>query len=111
MSRSTGAARSGSRRSAGPGFSTKAPEGAGPWPRRCSPSHALPTMTCMMSQPAHAIWTVGHSNHQFDRFARLLMDERIEYLIDVRSYPYSRYAPQYGREDLQASIPRLGIDY
>ncbi len=58
-----------------------------------------------------AIWTVGHSNHEFDRFGRLLVSEQIEYLIDVRSYPYSRYAPQYGREELAISIPPLGIDY
>jgi uncharacterized protein (DUF488 family) len=68
-------------------------------------------MTNQMSQPALAIWTVGHSSHQFDRFAQLLMGEQIEYLIDVRSYPYSRYAPQYGREALQTSIPTLGIGY
>jgi uncharacterized protein (DUF488 family) len=68
-------------------------------------------MTYKMSQSALAIWTVGHSNHRFDRFAQLLMGEQIEYLIDVRSYPYSRYAPQYGREELQTSIPTLGIDY
>ena len=58
-----------------------------------------------------AIWTVGHSNHEFDRFTRLLAGEQIEYLIDVRSYPYSRYAPQYGREELAVSIPTLGINY
>jgi uncharacterized protein (DUF488 family) len=68
-------------------------------------------MTRMMSQPVLAIWTVGHSNHEFDRFSRLLMGEQIEYLVDVRSYPYSRYAPQYGREELQTSVSSLGIGY
>jgi uncharacterized protein (DUF488 family) len=65
----------------------------------------------MTQMTMSAIWTVGHSNHQFDRFAQLLVGEQIEYLIDVRSYPYSRYAPQYGREELQTSISALGIDY
>ncbi len=58
-----------------------------------------------------AIWTVGHSNHALDRFARLLAAERIEFLIDVRSYPYSRYAPQFNTEELQANVEARGLRY
>jgi hypothetical protein len=42
-------------------------------------------MTCGL-----AVWTVGHSNHDFDAFAGLIAGEEIEFLVDVRSYPYSR---------------------
>ncbi len=57
------------------------------------------------------IWTVGHSNHDLDRFERLIAAERIEFLIDVRSYPYSRYAPHFNREQLQAAVAARGVRY
>jgi len=58
-----------------------------------------------------AIWTVGHSNHDFARFARLLATERIEFLIDVRSFPHSRYAPQFNRKELEAAVAHEGVRY
>lgn len=50
------------------------------------------------------IWTVGHSTHSLDRFVAMLSQERIEFLVDVRSYPYSRFTPQFNREDLAAAL-------
>jgi uncharacterized protein (DUF488 family) len=64
----------------------------------------------LMSTPL-ALWTVGHSNHDFDRFAQLLSAEQIEFLLDVRSFPYSRYAPQFNRDELEANIARRGVRY
>ena len=58
-----------------------------------------------------AIWTVGHSNHEPDRFARLVSAEQIEFLVDVRSYPYSRFAPHFNRDELEAAMRRLGVRY
>ncbi len=58
-----------------------------------------------------AVWTVGHSNHDFERFAQLLASAEIEFLVDVRSFPYSRFAPHFNREELQAAIGRQGISY
>jgi uncharacterized protein (DUF488 family) len=63
-----------------------------------------------MSRPL-ALWTVGHSNHEFDRFLQLLLAERIEFLLDVRSFPYSRYAPQFNRDELEANLARRGVRY
>lgn len=63
----------------------------------------------MASSPA--LWTIGHSNHELERFAELLLDNRIDFLIDVRSYPYSRFAPHFNREELQAAIGACGISY
>jgi uncharacterized protein (DUF488 family) len=60
---------------------------------------------------APVIWTVGHSNHSFARFAELLRNERIEFVVDVRSYPYSRIAPHFGREQLEAALHQTGVAY
>jgi uncharacterized protein (DUF488 family) len=57
------------------------------------------------------IWTVGHSNHELDEFARLVMSERIEFLVDVRSFPYSRFAPHFNRDEIEAGMARRGVGY
>lgn len=48
--------------------------------------------------------TVGHSNHTLDRFLELIAGAGIEVLVDVRSHPYSRFAPQFNREALAAAV-------
>ena len=53
----------------------------------------------MQSSPV--IWTIGHSNHTFEHFAKLLQAEGVEVVVDVRSYPYSRIAPHFNREELE----------
>jgi uncharacterized protein (DUF488 family) len=55
--------------------------------------------------------TVGHSSHPLDRFLALLHGHGVEVLIDVRSSPYSRFAPQYNREAMKAALARQGIRY
>jgi uncharacterized protein (DUF488 family) len=62
-------------------------------------------------QEPPTIWTLGHSNHSWQDFAGLLAGERIETLIDVRSSPYSRFAPQFNREALLTALPDAGIAY
>ncbi len=58
-----------------------------------------------------AVWTIGHSNHELDEFAQLLSGERIEFLVDVRSFPYSRYASQFNREQFEVAMTRRGVRY
>lgn len=60
---------------------------------------------------APTIWTIGHSSHSLKEFLALLRSERIEFLVDVRSYPYSRFSPQYNREDLAISLSGRGLRY
>jgi uncharacterized protein (DUF488 family) len=57
------------------------------------------------------IWTVGHSNHPFERFVGLLRAERIDFVVDVRSYPRSRFASQFNREHVEADLRSAGIGY
>ncbi|HEY7830458.1 MAG TPA: DUF488 domain-containing protein [Solirubrobacteraceae bacterium] len=62
-------------------------------------------------QSAPVIWTIGHSNHTFERFGELLAVGEIECLVDVRSYPYSRIAPQFNREELAVALRPAGMRY
>ena len=57
------------------------------------------------------IKTIGHSNHPIERFVSLLKAGAVERLVDVRSMPWSRRFPQFGRERLAQSLAEAGIDY
>ena len=57
------------------------------------------------------IKTIGHSNHPIERFVDLLKAGGVETLVDVRSTPYSRRFPQFGREKLTTTLAGSGIDY
>ena len=61
--------------------------------------------------PTRTLWTIGHSNHPFERFADLLKQHRIDVLVDVRTSPYSKYAQQFGREVMATVLPREGVKY
>ena len=58
-----------------------------------------------------AFFTIGHSNYPIVKLLGLLQEHRIEAVADVRSYPSSRYAPQFGRVALERSLSAAGIRY
>jgi uncharacterized protein (DUF488 family) len=62
-------------------------------------------------QAPPAVWTVGHSNHDLETLLTLVENQRIDYLVDVRSYPYSRFAPHFNRESLENAVKSRQIGY
>ncbi|HXH20466.1 MAG TPA: DUF488 domain-containing protein [Dehalococcoidia bacterium] len=65
---------------------------------------------CARSASA-VVYTIGHSNQSLDRFLRLLALSRISALIDVRSQPYSQFAPQFNHAALAQRLEHAGIAY
>lgn len=61
--------------------------------------------------PHQTLYTIGHSNHPFERFVELLRGHGIEVVADVRSVPASARHPQYGREALKTALAERGIQY
>ena len=57
------------------------------------------------------IYTIGHSNVEPHEIVELLRSSGIEAVLDVRSSPYSRHAPQFNREDLAEQLELSGIQY
>ncbi|MDZ4858343.1 MAG: DUF488 domain-containing protein [Candidatus Hydrogenedentes bacterium] len=57
------------------------------------------------------LFTIGHSNHEIARFLELLSTHDVEVVADVRSSPYSQWAPQYSKAPLEASLRTAGFDY
>lgn len=61
--------------------------------------------------PAITIYTIGHSNHDIEKFIQLLEMHQIDMLIDVRSAPSSKYATQYDQKALKGSLKDASIQY
>ncbi len=57
------------------------------------------------------LFTIGHSNQHLDNFIRLLDENGIMTLVDVRTAPYSRYNPQFNKESLEAALREHDIQY
>lgn len=55
--------------------------------------------------------TTGHSNVELVHVVRLLHGQGVEVLIDVRSHPKSRFAPQFNRAVLDRGLAAHGIGY
>jgi uncharacterized protein (DUF488 family) len=64
----------------------------------------------MSAQPG-TIWTIGHSTRKIEEFIGLLKEQHIATLADVRRYPGSRRHPQFGQEQLAATLGSEEIAY
>ena len=62
-------------------------------------------------RPDVVIYTTGHSNSRPEEIIRLLEKHQIRILADVRSVPYSQYAPLFNRETFEAALGKRGIKY
>ncbi len=57
------------------------------------------------------ILTIGHSNHDIFAFLDILKKHGVQVLVDVRSDPYSRYSPQFNKNDIERQVTAAGIEY
>lgn len=57
------------------------------------------------------IFSIGHSNLEFDEYLKMLLTYQITRVCDVRSRPASLRFPQFNQEPLEASLRAAGIRY
>ena len=65
----------------------------------------------MVEVPERTLLSVGHSNKTIEDFIELLRKQGIEVVADVRSHPYSRFAPHFNRESLKETLALAGLRY
>ena len=65
----------------------------------------------MITAMPDCVFTIGHSSHPIQHFLDLLQANRVETVVDTRSYPRSKFAPQYDAEALSGSLWERGIRY
>lgn len=59
----------------------------------------------------NTIFTIGHSQHPIEHFIKLLKKNNINYVIDVRSNSYLKYAQEYDRENIENVLKQNNIKY
>jgi uncharacterized protein (DUF488 family) len=57
------------------------------------------------------IYTLGHSVHSLDFFLSLIKDHQLDCILDIRSQPYSKYAPQYSKNDIASFLKEKDVLY
>ena len=57
------------------------------------------------------IFTIGHGTRPLPTFLHLLEQYSIEFLIDVRSIPYSSFNPQYRQPEFVTALRAAGFRY
>jgi len=57
------------------------------------------------------IYTIGYGNRSIGEFIELLKRYGIQYLVDIRSQPYSRYNPNFSKDALAQHLKQQQIRY
>ncbi|MBE5321206.1 DUF488 domain-containing protein [Pedobacter sp. MR2016-19] len=58
-----------------------------------------------------SLYTIGHGSRKTEDFLSTLKQFSIDFLIDVRSKPYSKFNPQYNQLELKTILENNGIRY
>jgi uncharacterized protein (DUF488 family) len=57
------------------------------------------------------IYTIGYGSREIEAFLEVLHANQIQFLIDLRSSPYSSYKPEFSKSALQDFLEANGIRY
>jgi len=57
------------------------------------------------------LYTIGHSNCGFLEFLKKLKDHNINILVDVRTFPRSRFCPQFNKKSFEEKLVTENIQY
>ena len=57
------------------------------------------------------LYTIGYSCFTVDEFCEALKKNEITALVDVRSQPFSKYKPEFNKDNLTLVLKNSGIKY
>lgn len=64
-----------------------------------------------MNTKKNEMFSIGYGSSTIDKVVECLKRVRVEFIIDVRSVPYSRFQPNFIREHFQEFLRNHGIRY
>ena len=64
-----------------------------------------------MDTKKNTVFTIGHSVLPIEEFLEIVKTYKIDCIVDVRSTPYSKYAPQYNKESLTETLSSQKVRY
>jgi uncharacterized protein (DUF488 family) len=57
------------------------------------------------------VFSIGHGNKKIEDFIQELKAYEIEFLLDIRSKPFSKWNPQFNQNELKFKLEEKGIKY
>ena len=57
------------------------------------------------------IFSFGHSNRAYSEFLKYLQKNKIDTLIDIRTFPKSRFCPHFNEKRLSEALSEANITY
>ena len=65
----------------------------------------------MSEHQAVPILTIGYGDRSLEQFIAVLQRYHVQYVVDIRSAPYSRYKPEFSKAALERALQVQGIRY
>ena len=59
----------------------------------------------------NTLYTIGYSSYDISHFISILKKQQIKALVDVRSIPYSKFAPDYNTDNIKKILENNSIYY
>lgn len=59
----------------------------------------------------NTLYTIGHGSRKIKDFFALLQLYKVQFLVDVRSQPYSKFNPQFNQNELKIFLEGHGVKY
>jgi len=57
------------------------------------------------------IYSIGHGNKKIEDFIKELKTFEVQFLLDIRSKPFSKWNPQFNQNELKFKLEETGIKY
>lgn len=57
------------------------------------------------------LYTIGYGNRKIDEFLEIIKKYEIDYLIDIRSKPFSKYQQEFNQNELKHFLIKKNINY
>jgi uncharacterized protein (DUF488 family) len=67
--------------------------------------------TAETASKLNTIYTIGYGNRTIEDFVGLLQQYQIDYVVDVRSGPHSKYNEDFSKTHLEEHLKAAGIGY
>jgi hypothetical protein len=80
-------------------------------PLPADPLTAAPSAAVDPDRLGSRLFTIGHSNHELDRFLNLLHQAGVTAVADVRSSPFSRRLAQFNQPEFRRALEQQAIGY
>lgn len=73
--------------------------------------HSFHNILYICDMNKSTVYSIGHGNKSIETFIEELKYFGINYLIDIRSKPYSKYSPQFNQNILKHTLTEFHITY